>query len=378
MRGSIRKHGAGWEYTVALEPDPLTHNRKRKSKGGFKTKKECEKAMNILISQIENGEYFEIKEISIAEFLKKWLDAVKNKVGTTTYVSYEDIVNRILIKSFGGTKINKLNPLQIQDFINEQTTKGLSGATVKKYYDILNIALNQAIAWRIIQYNPCKVVEHPKASKAKMAVLSVDQVTILLNYTKESEFNIMYLPLLLAITTGMRRGEILGLTWKNIDLETGIITVENNLTRLVTGKIILTTPKTDRSMRNISMLPSTIAILNQYKDEMEKSKIELGDAYNKEDYVCCWHDGSPLKPDYLTHTLSKLLVKCNLPHLRFHDLRHTHATLMLTNNINTKVVSERLGHSDITTTLDVYSHIIPGMQKEAARILDETLFKNPQ
>ncbi|MCM8710489.1 site-specific integrase [Clostridium sp. SYSU_GA19001] len=368
--GYIRKKDNGWSFTVSLGLDPVTMKYKQKSKGGFKTKKECQAAMMELETKINKGEYFEESKITLETYLKQWLENVKHNITESTYVFYKDIAERVLTPALGKIKLDKLKTMQIQNFLTDKLKDNtLSNTSVRHYYNILNIALNQAVKWQVIQNNPCLAVEPPKPSKAKIGVLKPNEVELLLNYTKSSEFKVMYIPLLLAITCGMRRGEILGLLWEDVDLEKGIIRVKHNLTKI--GKETkLVTPKTDMSVRTIALLPTAISELKHYKEN--RKIIKLND--DEPDYVCCWGDGSYLKPDYVTHTFRKLLIKCELPLIRFHDLRHTHATLLLMQGVNPKIVSERLGHSKIDMTLDTYSHVLPIMQEEAALKLEKALF----
>lgn len=374
MRGSVRKHGSGWQIRVDIEPDPLTGKRRQKAIGGFKTKKEAEKALAELISKIEKGEYFEQKEMPLSEYLKKWLAHVKHNISESTYVFYKDIINKILIPNLGNVNISKLKPIIIQNFLNEKLEEGdLSPTTVRHYYNVLNIALNQAVKWQIIENNPCFAVTPPKKRDAIPNVLNPEQVKILLDYTKESEFSVMYIPLHLALFCGLRRGEILGLQWDDVDFKNQVIRIRNNVVK-VGNESKLTTPKTDNSIRTVAIMPETVKILKQHKKKQKEHQLLLGESYHKSNFVCTWEDGRTIRPDYLTHTLKKLLKKCNLPNIRFHDLRHTHATLLLMQGVNPKIVSERLGHSKVDITLDTYSHVLPEMQKEAVDKL-EKLFK---
>lgn len=368
--GYIRKKDNGWSYTVSLGLDPKTNKYKQKSKGGFKTKKECQMAMTEMENKINKGEYFEESKLTLENYLGNWLENIKHNISEGTYVFYKDIVDRVLDPALGNIPIEKLKTMQIQSFLtgilNKQT---LSNTTVRHYYNVLNIALNQALKWQVIQSNPCAAVEPPKKQKKELGVLKPDEVELLLNYVNNSEYKIMYMPLILALTCGMRRGEILGLQWDDVDLENGLLKIKHNLVKVGTS-YKLTTPKTDSSVRTIALLPTTLKILKEYKENRKVIRI------NKDlDYVCCWEDGSPIKPDYPSHTLKVLLERCNLPHVRFHDLRHTHATLLLMQNVNVKVVSERLGHSKIDMTLDTYSHVLPQMQQEAVNKLEDLLFK---
>lgn len=368
--GYIRKKDNGWQYTVSLGLDPLTNKYKRKSKGGFKTKAECKEALAIMEASIAKGEYFEETKTTLESYLKKWLENIKHNITESTYEFYKN-QSMILIKDLGSVKLDKLKAMQIQSFLTSKVNEGIvNNTTVRHYYNVLNIALNQAVKWQLIQSNPCRAVEAPKPSKPKIEVLKPNEVVTLLEYTKTSDFKVMYIPLLLAATCGMRRGEVLGLQWQDIDLNNKILRVANSYTKV--GKINkLVEPKTVLSVRTIALLPSTAEALREYKDNRKVIKLNK----DEPDFVCCWEDGSPLKPDYVSHTLRKLLKRCDLPLIRFHDLRHTHATLLLMQGVNVKVVSERLGHSKINMTLDTYSHVLPQMQEEAAMKLENVLFK---
>lgn len=249
-----------------------------------------------------------------------------------------------------------------------------STAAVRHFYDVLNITLSQAVKWQIISTNPCIHVQPPNNKNKRIKMLTPEQVEILLEYTKASEFNVMYMPILLALTYGMRRVEILDLKWEDVDSESGLLHIRNNL-QMIKGEFVLLPTKTDLSQSSVALLPSTISILKQYENGQKVFKMAFKSEYTNCGYVCSRLDGSPLRPDYLTKTIKKLLEKCNLPDIRFHDLRHTHATLLLMAGINPKVVAERLGHSKVDMTLDTYSHVLSQMQKEAAEKLDERLFK---
>lgn len=372
MRGHIRKHGAGWQYTIELEPDPITHKRRRKSKGGFKTKKECEAAMNELIMKLEKGEYVEYKDITLQEYMVKWLDNKKSNIKATTYEFYKNVIEGRINPVLGGIPLTKLKPLHIQEFLDYYTKdKEINSTTIKHYFTTLNTALNQAVKWQLIPSNPCAAIEPPKRKKTKMNVLTPEQVNTLLESVKNGKYSVMYIPILLAVTCGLRRGEIIALTWNNVDLVNGIITVSESAAIRVDGKNIITDTKTEAGQRSISVPPSVMPILKEHKRQQAENKLKFGPEYRDNNLVCCWPNGVELTPNYITHTFKKVLREAGLPDIRFHDLRHTNATLLLLQGVNTKVVSERLGHSSIDVTLDIYGHVLPEMQKEAAEKLDE-------
>lgn len=379
MQGHIRKHGNGWQYIVYLGRDPLTGNKKQKCKT-FERKDDAQRAMQKLILQIENEGYFEDKNITVEEYMKKWLDHVMHKVGPGTYAFYKDVTERVLIPGLGKAQLSKLSAINIQEFLDSKlkkksdTDKVPSGTTVRHFYSILNIALNQAVTWRIIQNNPCNNVDPPRKNETNITVLNAEQVKALLEYTKTSEFKVMYMPLHLALFCGLRRGEILGLQWNDVDTLKGVIRIQNNIIKA--GKeIISTSPKSENSIRTVELLPLTIEALKQLHKEQFANRDDFEEEYTENNFVCTWPDGRSLKPDYVTQTFKKLLHKCGLPDMRFHDLRHTHATLLLLLGVQPKVVSERLGHAKIDITLNTYSHVLPSMQKEAVIKL-ENLFEN--
>lgn len=372
MNGHIRKRNNSWQYTIDLGIDPVTGKRKQKCKQGFKGKKECRKAMMAKILEIENGEYFQAKGDLLKDYLKDWLYTTKLNVSSGTYEFYKITVEKKLIPNLGNMPIDKLKPMHISKFLVKQAEKGLSHSTVRHCYNVLNIALNAAVKLQIIKNNPCIPVTPPVKEHKKLSTLNLEQINTLLNYTKKSQFRVMYLPIFLAVTTGMRRGEILGLKWENVDLEKVIIRVVDNYTKA--GKEnILTTPKSDKSVRSIALLESTIKELKKHKKTQIEYRLKLGTNYEDNNLVCCWEDGRYIRGDYISQTFHKLITRSGLPKVRFHDLRHSHATLLLAEGIHPKIVSERLGHSKVDITLNTYSHVTMDIQKKEIERLNSIL-----
>jgi len=381
MKGHVRKHGTGWQYTIELGTDPLTGHRKQKSKGGFKTEREAEKAMVSLINEVNNGDY----NVSIAinesmllkDYLEKWLNAVKNNVRDKTYDTYCDLVKWYLLPKLGSIALKDLKAYEIQEHYtymqDNEKGLGLSGTTACHVHNILNSSLKQAVDWELLYKNPCDKVQRPKRSEKEITVLDVEEVSRLF---KALEGGSLYIPTVVAVTTGMRRSEILGLKWQDIDMINKIIYVKNQLVR-GPNSFKLEKLKTDSSKRNILLLDFTIKVLQNEYEKQEINKSELRELYNDESYLCCMGDGRPYDPEYISrHFLRKmttLTTRLDIPKVTFHELRHTHATLLLLSNVNPKVVSERLGHSKVFMTLDKYSHVLPNMQKDAVEKLTETL-----
>jgi integrase len=331
--------------------------------------------MNELIYEIEHGEYIEIENSSLEKFLIKWLDTyVKINVAPKTYESYKGIIDTYIIPKIGIITLEKLKPLYIQNFYKSCIEDfGLSGTTTLYCHRILHTALNQAVKWQLIKSNPTNMVDKPRKSKPDLKVLDTLEVDLLLNKIKDLS---LYMPVFLAVTTGMRRGELCGLKWDNVDLGEGVIYVKNQLQTIDNVKQIIPL-KTADSKRKVILLDYAIPILKEWKETQQENKKIYGDQYNNENFVLSHVDSSPYDPDYISrnfarwmHPISKEL---NIPEIRFHDLRHTHATLLLKAGANIKAVSERLGHTSVAITLNTYSHLLPDMQKDAVKMLDDLL-----
>lgn len=372
MSLELKKRGDTWTYVVDVGRDPLTGKRKRKSKSGFKTKGECRTAASLILAELEKGTYFEIIDITFEDYMKRYFKSIEKQVKPKTYGLYE-YINRVhLIPNFGKMKLSKIKPLHIQEFYNKSLEK-LSNITVRHFHNVLNMAFNQAIRWQIINFNPCNSVDRPKIKKKQLNIWTTEQVQLCLNRIKQLS---IYLPTLLAVSTGMREAEICGLTWNDIDMDNKIIYVKNQLQK-ENKKLVLTELKTYSSKRNISISDSIISILNSINDKQEENRTYFGDNYNENNYVVCKNNGDPYAPDYISRNFArtlrdyKIAEQLNIPIIRFHDLRHTHATILLRLGTNPKIVAERLGHSTISMTLDTYSHVLPSLQKEAATKLND-------
>jgi integrase len=249
---------------------------------------------------------------------------------------------------------------------------GLSAKSVLNINRILKKALAHAVRMQVINRNPAEFVEVPKQKKYKASVLDEAQVQNMLAVFKETY---IYIPVLLAAGLGLRRGEALGLRWQDIDIDNNSIAI--NQTLLMTkGGIVYHDPKTETSKRVIIVPTTIMEELRQHKGKQDKVKRIMGKAYQDNDLVSCYDDGHPFNPSTFSGLFGDISKRNKLPQIRFHDLRHTNATIMLKHNIPAKVASERLGHSTIGITLDLYSHVLKEMQEEAASKIDNALFNN--
>jgi integrase len=218
--------------------------------------------------------------------------------------------------------------------------------------------------------NVAKAVDPPRPEHTNMATLSPEDVPRFLNAAQETPYYVLFYT---ALYTGMRRGELLGLRWYDIDLALASLSVSQTLHKLHNGQYIVRDPKSARSRRQIDLPPSLALLLRQHKSKQQAQRILLGKPLADSDLLFSHPDGRPLDPDVISHAFSKIIRKAGLPHIRLHDLRHTHATLLLKAGVHPKIVSERLGHANIGITLDTYSHVLPGLQKAAAERFDTML-----
>lgn len=381
MKGHVTKKGTNWYFVLDIGIHPTTGKRKQKWFSGFKTKKEAEKAMIKKLNEVNDGTYMEPQKITLGNYLLKWLqDFAKVNTAPLTYEGYSYIVkSHILPSGIGSIKLDKLKPVDIQHYYAEKLqngrkdgTGGLSSKSVYSHHRLLHESLEHAVKWRIIPNNPVKATIPPKPQKKRMNTLSKEHIHTLLNEAKKTDISG---PIYLAINTGMRRGEILGLRWIDVDFTSGILRVLQTIQRVNNrGIIIKDSPKTDGGARTIAISESVVSYLKQVKADYKKNKSLLGDCYQDYGLVFARPDGSPLDPDTFSRSFKKLVNNLDIPTVRFHDLRHSHATLLLQQGEHPKIVSERLGHSTIGITMDTYSHVTPNMQKEAAKKFDSFLF----
>jgi integrase len=369
--------GNSWGFTLTIGK---AENGKRLQKryGKFKTKKEAEKACNEMIYQLEHGTFVDPKDMTLEEYLKDWLkEYCKPKLTPCTYDGYETNVEKHIIPSLGKILLQKLQPIQVQKFYNELLEKGranakggLSPASIRYIHSTLRKALNHAVKMQYIIRNVCEAVEIPKIKKYDAKFLNKVQVNEMLNTLKETD---VYLPTLLAIGLGLRRGEVLGLQWKDFDFDKKLVCIRRTLLPKSLEGEIFSECKTDKSNRILAIPDSIINQLKQAKKKQLENKLFFGTEYNEYDLVYCNHDGSIVSPHAFNHRFSNTLKAKGLEHMRVHDLRHTNASLMLSQGVSMKVASERLGHTTIGITMDLYSHIDEELQRDAANRLSQAL-----
>lgn len=378
MKGCIFKRGKKYSVVIELGRD---NNGKRIQKwfSGYKTKKEAEKALVTILHQIETNTFINPEKITLAEYLRQWMhDYVEPNLAPKTIDGYKVNIEGHIIPSIGNIPLQKLQPIHIQQFYRSKLENGrlddkggLSAKSVLYIHRVLRKALSNALKMQLIPRNVADAVELPKAKTYYAKFLNEKELKKLLNTLKNTD---IYIPVLLASCLGLRRGEALGLQWKDIDFENKTISVIRALLPSIGGTPIFHEAKTKTSERTIVISDSIIFELEKHRNKQQRYRKLLGNAYKDYDLVTCLNNGSPINPASFSHTFARTLKKHNLRHIRFHDLRHSNATLMLKHNISPKVASERLGHSKINITLDLYSHVLKEMQEEAANKIDNAIF----
>ncbi|UOY92868.1 site-specific integrase [Ectobacillus sp. JY-23] len=369
MKGHLYKRGKTWTYVVDIGYDEVTGKRKQKNKGGFKRQKDAQAALNKVLTEIEEGSYLEPSKEKLSAFIDLWLEGKKMNLKESSYELYRRYAQTYITPKIGAVTLEKLKPSHIQKLYNEMAQTH-SPATVNKVHKILKGVLDQAVNFKYLRDNPALRVEKPKEEKRSVTVWDEKQVQHFLDIVKKSRYYIVFL---LAVTTGMRRSEILGLRWQDIDFDQGTISIRQTLSA---QNKLLATAKTASSQRSIDLDANTLIALKEHRVRVLKEKMRQGSAYYDLDLVCCTTTGKILHNESLWSLWSAYVKESKLPRIRFHDLRHTHATLMLRAGVHPKVVAERLGHTNVSITLNTYSHVVKGMQKEAAQKVSDLLFRN--
>ena len=382
MKGYIRQRSKGsWEICIDVGTDSSTGKRRRHFESVKGTKREAQHRLAELLINIEQGTYIkQPKRLTVAAWLRQWLDSyVANNLSPKTTESYSQELGHYVIPRLGGIRLNELRPQHIRDYIDKALSEGrrrraggLSHRTVQYHYRILSKALDDATKMGLIAVNACKGVSPPRAARHNIPSIGSDELSKLLDAIQQSGYSLYYHMLLL---TGLRRSELLALKWRDVDLDLACVYVAHSLHRLDDGTIIIKEPKTPRSRRPVDLPPSLAVLLRQHRASQETGRHSLGGSLTEDDFVFSHTDGSPLNPNTVTHTFAKVAALAGMPYLRLHDLRHIHATILLKGGTHPRIVQERLGHSSIATTLDIYSHTVPGLQKAAAERLDTLLPK---
>jgi integrase len=376
MKGHIRQRSPGrWAIVLDIR-DPATGKRRRKWHSFEGTKREAQLECARVISEIQRGSYVEPNKTTVAQFLDQWLANVKPRVSAKTWERYAELAQKNIIPALGAVLLPKLKPVQISETYatalasgRRRSTGGLSPATVRAMHALLKSALGQAVKWEMLVRNPADSVDPPKVRRASMQTYDLEQTADLIEAARGKR---IFVPILLAVLCGLRRGEIAALRWRNIDLATAQLAVVQSAEQTKAG-VRYKEPKNGRS-RTVALPAMVVTELKAWRAKHAEELLKLGKRLSDDDFVVAQADGSAYQPHSLAQEWVRFLANHPaLPRIRFHDLRHAHATHMLKAGVHPKIASERLGHSKIGITLDLYSHVLPNMQADAAAVVDGAL-----
>ena len=314
--------------------------------------------------------------ITVGDFLRQWLeDSARLRVRTRTAEGYAEKIEGHLIPGLGRVLLRRLQPDQVQEFYRKCLDNGrvdghggLSPRSVLHLHRILHAALRDAIKQNLIVLNAAAAATPPRPAHREMNTFSGIEMSRFLESAKTSPY---YPVFYLALYTGLRRGELLGLRVRDIDVTLGMLSVTRAMHQLRNGEIVFTEPKSKSGRRTVALPPSAALVLKEHLSKLESDRYLLGVPLTHDDLVFSWPDGRPMLPGGVSHAWINLARSLGYDGVRFHDGRHTHASIMLSQNVHPKVVQERLGHSNIGITLDTYSHVLPGLQEAAALRFDE-------
>jgi len=375
----IGKDGTvSWRVRVDMV-DQAT-GRRRQPQRTYKTKREAETGMAHWLVEIERGTAVATSRMTIAEYMAFWLDtSARHRVRGTTLESYEQKVRLYITPALGTVPLQRLNPAQVQASYNALLTGDegrsrakVSARTVRYVHAILHRALKEALALGLVSRNVTEAVAPPKSTRPPIKSWDVADVQRFLAAAATDTYSPVWL---IALHTGMRRGELLGLRWQDVDLAASVLHVRQGLV-FVRSELRMSEPKTASGRRTIALDPRCVQALREHRQHQNERRLVLGPTWRDHDLVFANDIGGPIDPANLYHRFVKLVKKAGVPRIPLHGLRHTHATLLMKHGVHPKVASERLGHADITLTLQTYSHVLPQMQQEAAVIFAQAVANN--
>ncbi len=392
MAGSIEKRGKNSYRLSCLAGYNLQGKPIKKTKTVHGTKKEAEIELAKFVADVQNGMVIEGKSLKFSEFTEIWKrDYGSKELAPSTYKRYCRMLETRLLPYFGHFYVNKIKPTDIMQFYDllskdtqlirkkdnggNKTLKPLSGKTILEHHRLLRAMLHKAVYWQVIVSNPAERVQPPKAKKPKRKYYDDDQCKILLeNLEQLDEEQIKYkTAIILTVFTGVRLGELMGLEWNDIDFRNGIVSINRSSQYLADTGVFTKVPKTESSIREVAIPDFVISLLEEYKLWYEEQKSLCGELWNNSNRLFVQEDGKPMHPSTISKWFVKFIGQIGLPVINFHGLRHTNATLLIAQNVDVAVVAARLGHAQITTTLNFYVHPIIAHNKKASYVLENLL-----
>jgi integrase len=369
MKGSVRKPrspGGTWSYRIDAGVDDRGRRRQREV-GGFRTKKEAQAALNDALSGSQRGTYAAPSRTTVRQFLDEWHEGAKSELALTAWVNYGQLIRRNIQPYLGSKRLTDLTPLDVKRWHGKLLDGGrhdggpLSVASVKLAHRILHRALADAVRWKLIAANPASGVRVPRSAPSEMTVWTSDEARRFLDAVADDRLVALWT---LALHTGLRRGELAGLRWVDVDLEQGTLTVAQQ--RTTANYVVVVTPPKAKSHRQLLLAPATVTALRGHQHRQRVERMALGPAWTDSGFVFVDESGVEYHPQRFTKMFDEVVKRTGAPKIRLHDTRHTMATLALEAGVHPKVVQEQLGHSAIAVTLDTYSHVPQAVRRDSA------------
>jgi integrase len=376
-KGHIRARGPGaWELKYDAGVDSATGRRITRYRTVRGSKRDAQRELRAILTALDGGNFADSAKLTVGQWLQKWLAEAQHSVTRKTHERYREIVALHLVPALGTIPLGKLQPMHVQAYYGQALASGrrdgkggLSATTVRQHDRVLNVALKRARSLKLLAANPVEDTSRPKVAHHEIKVLEPDESATLLAAARGHR---LFAIIFITLGTGLRRGEVLGLRWTDLDLERRVLTVAQSLEQTRAG-LTFKAPKTRLSRRTIALSASLVEALQTHRAQQAAERLALGMGRDPAGLVFTRMDGSPIWPDSLTKTFATLVGRAKIPRITFHGLRHTHATDLLRAGVHPKIASERLGHASISITMDTYSHALPGLQEDAAQRIDAAL-----
>src|SRR6516164_2672154 len=371
MKGTIHQRAPG-VFLIAIDHGRDAKGKRIRKWTTFKgSKREAQAECARLVTELKTGNYVEPSKTTVAQYLELWLVDIKTRVSRKTHERYGEICRNNIVALLGQVRLGELKPVHISKAWAKALESGrvdggpLSPRTVHHMHTVFKSALEQAVNWEMLLRNPAAKVDPPKVAKELITTYDMPEVGKLIALLQEQR---IYVPSFLSAMTGMRRGEVAAVRWKWVDLGAAQLTVVESIEQ-TNNAVAVKTPKNNRA-RVIAFGPTIVAVLRAHKAAQAERLLKLDIRQTGDTLVCAHPDGSMMHPRWISKKWAKAIKESGLPRRGFHHLRHAHATQMLANGVHIKVASERLGHSTTGITMDLYQHVMPGMQEDAAVQID--------
>ncbi len=366
--GSIYQRSDGrWAVEITL----ADQTRKRYY---CKTEKDAVEKRRTVLNELAEGRLATGPQRTVKDYLEQWLEEVqKERVRTSTYVRYKKLINLYIVPVIGHVRLQKLTPQQLQSLYSKKLKEGLATKTVHAVHSLLHSALDNAVRWNLVSRNVTTAVTPPRIQKREGVSLTLEQIKKLLDTVRGDRLEML---IILALMTGMRRGEMLALRWPDVDFEKHSIQVRRTVDFINGYGYVENEPKTEKGKRIIQIPSFVLERLKLHRVAQLERRLKVGESWHDLDLVICGLEGNYLNPRYMLKLFGRLLNEAGLPHMHFHDLRHSVVTLLISTGVDPRSIQEFVGHEDITTTLGIYGHMLPSMQQGIVEKLDRLFGKD--